>query len=152
NRALNLARPREALIAESRANLGLGRVLLRRGLWSEAATAHQELVTRLRAADDLEALATVYLGLGEAQRNLDSRDEAQRVYVEAARLFSEGAQPLGQAEALRGEAGLLLDAGEIEAAVGRYDKALELVEHVGEAVAEKPVRTGFFDVHAAIYG
>src|SRR5262249_2818324 len=124
NRALNLARPREAAVAEGLANLGLGRGLLRRGLWAEGATAPQGLIARFRAAATPGQQALVYLGLGEAQRNLEARDEAQKLYVESARLFRESEHPLGQAEALRGEAGVLLDSGEIEAAVGRYDQAL----------------------------
>src|SRR5262249_46662753 len=70
NRALDLARAGEAAIEEALASLGLARVLLRRGLYEEAAIGHQEQLARLRAADDVAALAQAHEGIGEARREL----------------------------------------------------------------------------------
>lgn len=152
NAAATLAKQSEAAVAEALAALGLGRILLRRGLWEEAATAHQELVARLRAYDDVAALALAYLGIGEAQRNLDDADASRQAFGQAQRLYAGSGDALGEADAIYGEARLLLDVPELEAAVGRFRQALELVERVGTGISDMAIRAGFFSHQAPLYG
>lgn len=152
NAAAALAKQSEAALAEALAALGLGRVLLRRGLSEEAAAIHQEQLTRLRAYDDVAALALAYLGLGEAQRNLDEPDPARQAFAQAQRLYAGAGDALGEADAAYGEARVLMDVPEIEAAVGRFRQAMSLVERVGTGIGDAVTRTGFFDRQAPLYG
>jgi hypothetical protein len=151
NRALNLAREFEEPLAEGLANVGLARILLRRGLWDEAAVIHQEALTRFRTADAPAAQALALLGIGEARHRLDEMDASREAYAQAQRLFAAVGNPLGEAAALAGEAESLLDALEIEAALGRFARAIALVEQVGAALARSADRESFFDRYATLY-
>ncbi|HLY29646.1 MAG TPA: hypothetical protein VKQ36_01335, partial [Ktedonobacterales bacterium] len=151
NQALALAQACEATTAELLATLGLGRILLRRGLWEEAANAHQEALPRLRATEDVAALGLAQLGLGEAKRNLGDLMAAQRAFNEAQRLFTASDDALGLIEAWRGEARTLMVAPELEAAVGRYTQAIKRLTQVGEHVADLEARASLFDAQALLY-
>src|SRR5262249_52281080 len=65
--------------------------------------------------------------------------------------FHAVGNPLGEAAALAGEAELLLDVPEIEAALGRFTQAVELVERVGAGLAESGDRATFYDRYAPLY-
>ncbi|MGH2516467.1 MAG: hypothetical protein ACRDHP_12505, partial [Ktedonobacterales bacterium] len=151
NRAETLARAAEMPLAEGLAAIGLARVLLRRGLAEEAANVHQEQAPRFRAFDDAGALALVSVGLGEARRGSGDDDGARQAFAQAQKLYAGGGNPLGEAEAIQGEARLLLDVPEIEAAVGRYRRAMELVEQIGGGIADATERARFYDSHALLY-
>ena len=151
NRAETLAREGEMPLAEGLARIGLARVLLQRGLWEEAANIHQEHVARIRAYDDVTTLALVYRGLAEARRGSRDFDGARQALAQARKLYAGSENPLGEAEAIQGEARLLLDVPEIEAAVGRYRQAIELVEAVGGGIADEAIRAGFYYSRAALY-
>ena len=93
------------------------------------------------------------MGVGEAQRNLGSTDEARRAFVEAQRLYAEVESPLGQAEAYQGEAQTAMTAEppKFEVANKRYARALELVEQVGTGLKDAGQRVSFFDRAASLY-
>ncbi len=150
NRALGLAKEREAQVAEGLAQVGLARVLLRRELYAEAANGHQEMLFRFRVADEPEAQALVHLGLGEARRQLGDTEAARLAFAEALRLYQECDDPLGQSDALRGLANALVEQGSVEAGE-RFAEAIKLAEQVGDAMADAPGRAGFFDMRAALY-
>ncbi len=151
NRAAELARQIEARAAEGQANVGLGRVLLRRELWEEAATAHQEMLPRFREAEDPVAQALVHLGVGEARRNLDALADARESFEQAARLYASADAALGEAAAAQGEARVLVELSELEAADGRYARAIELTERIGRALSRTEDRHTFFDSRAQLY-
>ncbi|HUY75856.1 MAG TPA: hypothetical protein VMV29_03745, partial [Ktedonobacterales bacterium] len=146
-----LAQARENIVADCLAALGLGRVLLRRGLWEEAASAHTEAAPRLRATEEVAAQGLAQLGLGEARRNLDDTDGARQAFAAAQRLYHESGDALSEAAALQSEARTLMAAPELEAAVGRYAQAQRLVERVGDALADAVTRAGFYDAQAMLY-
>ncbi len=131
NRVASRAAESESPLAEGLARVGLGRVLLRRGLWEEASAAHLEQVARFKTADDPAAQALAQLGVGEAQRNLGATDEARRAFVEAQRLYAEVESPLGQAEAYQGEAQTAMTAEPAEVRGG--EQALRPRAGVGRA-------------------
>ncbi|HEX5571145.1 MAG TPA: tetratricopeptide repeat protein, partial [Ktedonobacterales bacterium] len=149
--AQTVAQAHEATVADASASVGLGRIMLRRELWEEAATTLNEALPRLRAAEDVAAQALALVSLGEARRNLDDATGALAACEQAARLAHESGNPLLEAEALAGEARALLVDPELEAAVGRYQQALALVERVGQSVADLGDRAAFFDGYAALY-
>jgi hypothetical protein len=151
NHAVTLAQAREAVVAEVAASVGLGRVLLRRGLWEEAATVIYEALPRLRAAGDLAGQTLAHLSLGEARRNLNDNDASRAAFADASRLARASDNRLLEAEALSGEARLLLGSGELEASTSRYGQALESVERIGASVADIGDRATFFDGYAALY-
>jgi tetratricopeptide (TPR) repeat protein len=153
NRVASRAAESESPLIEGLARVGLGRVLLRRGLWEEASVAHQEQIARFKTADDPAAQALAQLGVGEAQRNLGAVDEARRAFVEAQRLYAEVESPLGQAEAYQGEAQTAISAEppKFEVASKRYARALELVELVGMGLADVGNRVSLFDRAASLY-
>jgi tetratricopeptide (TPR) repeat protein len=153
NRVASRAAESESPLAEGLARVGLGRILLRRGLWEEASAAHLEQIARFKTADDPAAQALAQLGVGEAQRNLGATDEARRAFVEAQRLYAEVESPLGQAEAYQGEAQTAMTAAppKFEVANKRYARALELVERVGTGLQDAAQRASFFDRAASLY-
>lgn len=151
NHAQALAQEHEATVADALTSVGLGRVLLRRELWEEAAVAFTEALPRLRAAEDVAAQALAQISLGEARRNLADEAGARTAFTEAGRLARESGAPLLEAEALGGEARALLDGPELEAAEGRYRQALALVEGVGDAISDMGDRASFFDGYASLY-
>lgn len=151
NDVLKEAKASELAVAESMAHIGLARVLLRRGLWEEAALGHQEQIARLRAADEAEALVLAQIGVAAARHGQGELAAARQAYVEAQRLAVQSDAVLSQAEALHGEARVLLDVPEIEAAVGRFTQALTLIERVGDALTDTHDQTSFYDGRAAIY-
>ncbi|HEX5439869.1 MAG TPA: hypothetical protein VFW76_03225, partial [Ktedonobacterales bacterium] len=150
NRAQTLAHDHEAQVAEGLAQIGLARVLLRRELYAEAATGHQEMLFRFRVADEPEAQALVYLGLGEARRQLGDIEAALQAFSEALRLYQESGNPLGQSDACDGLANVLVEQGAPEARQ-RYAEAVALVERVGDAIADPDGRGAFYDTRAALY-
>src|SRR5262249_20554726 len=99
NRALDLARAGEATVEGALASLGLAGVLLRRGLYEEAAIGHQEQLARLRVADDVAVLAQAHEGIGEARRELGDLPAARQAFAEAQQLYRESDNLLGQATA-----------------------------------------------------
>lgn len=151
NDVLKEAKANELAVAESLAGIGLARVLLRRGLWEEAALAHQEQVSRLRVADEAEALVLAQIGVAASRHGQGELAAARQSYVEAQRLASQSDAVLSQADALHGEARVLLDVPEIEAAVGRFTQALALIERVGDAVSDAHDRISFYDGRAMLY-
>lgn len=150
NQAQGLAKDREAQVAEGLAQVGLARVLLRRELYGEAANGHQEMLFRFRVADEPEAQALVHLGLGEARRQLGDLDAALQAFTEALQLYQRCDNPLGQSDACRGMANVLVEQGKPEARA-RFSQALTLVEQVGDAIADEQTRAGFFDTRAPLY-
>jgi hypothetical protein len=56
-----------------------------------------------------------------------------------------------EAEALAGEARALLAGPELEAALGKYQQALALVERVGDSIADLGDRAAYFDGYVALY-
>ncbi len=151
NRVQYQSQADELALEQGLAGLGLGRVLLRRGLLEEAISTHIDVLPRFRAADDVSAQALTYLGLGEAYRLNGDPERAQEAVSEAARLYTEMGDPLGEAEASESEARLLLDNVELEAATSRIAHALGLVEGVGGKIRDAGARAEFFDGYAAFY-
>ncbi|MBF6592394.1 MAG: tetratricopeptide repeat protein, partial [Ktedonobacterales bacterium] len=151
NRAAALAREHEAGVAEGLAGVGLGRVLLRRGLFTEAANTLQEALAHFRSADDPAAQAMVYLALGDARRQLGDLDAARAAFTRAAQISARIESALGEAHAIRGEARTLLDMPELEAAIGRYARAMESVARVSGTINDADVRGVFFDTWAGLY-
>jgi tetratricopeptide (TPR) repeat protein len=151
NRAQAVAQSREATLADAVASVGLGRILLRRELWEEAAEAFQVALPRLRVAEDVAAQALTQVSLGEARRNLEDGAGARAAFAEAARLARASGDPLLEAAALEGEARALLTGPELEAAVGRYRQSLRLVQRVGASIADVGDRAAFFDGYASLY-
>jgi tetratricopeptide (TPR) repeat protein len=150
NQAQGLAHEREAQVAEGQAQVGLARVLLRRELYAEAANGHQEMLYRFRVADEPEEQALVHLGLGEARRQLGDSEAALKAFTEALRLYQECDNPLGQSDACRGLANVLVEQG-TPAAHERFAQAITLVEQVGDAIADEQERAGFYDTRAPLY-
>jgi tetratricopeptide (TPR) repeat protein len=151
NHAQALAQAREATVADTLTSVGLGRILLRRELWEEAAVAFQEAAPRLRATEDVTAQALVELGLGEARSHLADLPAARAAFEEAATLARKGMNPLMEAEALGSQARVTLAEGDAAAAVIQYRQALDLVTRVGESIADMGDRAVFFDGYAALY-
>lgn len=151
NDVLKEAKASELTVAEGLANIGLARVLLRRGLWEEAALGHQEQIARFRAADEAEALVLAQMGVAAARHGQGDFAAARQAYVEAQRLAARSDAVLSQAEAIHGEARVLLDVPEVEAAVGRFAQALELIERVGDGVSDAHDRASFYDGRATHY-
>ncbi len=150
NQAQALAHDHEAQVAEGLAQIGLARVLLRRELYPEAANGHQEMLFRFRVADEPEAQALVYLGLGEARRQLGDNEAAMQAFTEALRLYQECDNPLGQSDACDGLANALVEQGAPEARQ-RYAEAVALVERVGDAISDADARAAFYDTRSALY-
>lgn len=150
NQAQNLAHDREAQVAEGLAQIGLARVLLRRELYAEAANGHQEMLFRFRVTDEPEAQALVHLGLGEARRQLGDTEAALQSFTEALRLYEECENPLGQSDACRGLANVLVEQGAPEGRQ-RFEQAISLVERVGDAIADEQGRGVFYDMRAPLF-
>lgn len=150
NQAVGLAKDHEAQVDEGLAQVGLARVLLRRELYAEAANGHQEMLFRFRVADEPEAQALVHLGLGEARRQLGDTDSALQAFTESLRLYGECDNPLGQSDACRGLANVLVEQGAPEAHE-RFAQAISLVEQVGDAIAGQLGRAAFYDTRAPLY-
>jgi hypothetical protein len=151
NRAASLAQAREAVVAEGLATVGLARVMLRRELFTEAATTLQDTLVRFRNADEPDAQARAYSGIGEARRNLGEVEAARSAFARAAQFASRAADALGEAEALRGEGRTLLDVPELEAATGRFAQAMGIVARVGLTITGEEVRATFFATWAGLY-
>jgi tetratricopeptide (TPR) repeat protein len=148
--AQRVAHDCEAQVAEGLAQVGLARVLLRRELYAEAVNGHQEMLFRFRVTDEPEAQALVQLGLGEARRQLGDPEAAQQAFNEALQLYTGCDNPLGQSDACRGLANVLVGQGNTEAR-SQFAQAIALVEQVGEALSNAAVRAGFFDTRAPLY-
>ena len=108
------------------------------------------MLFRFRVADEPEAQALVYLGLGEARRQLGDGEAALQAFTEALRLYQECGNPLGQSDACGGLANVLVEQGAPEA-TERFSQAVALVEQVGDAIADAGGRAAFYDTRAALY-
>lgn len=151
NQAQALSQAREAIVADALTSVGLGRILLRRELWEEAAVAFQEAAPRLRAAEDASAQALAALGLGEARSHLADMPGARAAFEEAVTLARRSMNPLMEAEALGSLARVILAEGDAAAALGQYHQALALIARVGESIADMGDRAVYFDGYAALY-
>ncbi|MGZ3676441.1 MAG: hypothetical protein ACXVCO_19230, partial [Ktedonobacterales bacterium] len=100
---------------------------------------------------DAEALVLAQMGVGAARHGQGELTAARQAYVEAQRLAARSDAVLSQADALHGEARVLLDIPEIEAAIGRFTQALALIERVGDAISDAHDRVSFYDGRAALY-
>jgi tetratricopeptide (TPR) repeat protein len=151
NYAQGVAQAREATVADALTSVGLGRILLRRELWEEAAVAFQEALPRLRTAEDVAAQGLALISLGEARRNMNDNAGALAACAEAVLLAHDCGAPLMEAEALAGEARALLGGPELETVVGKYQQALALVGRVGDSIADLGDRAAYFDGYVALY-
>lgn len=151
NSAANLAQAREATVADISASVGLARVLLRRGLWEEAATALHEALPRLRAAGEAPGQIVAGICLAEARRRLNERDAAREVLAGALRAARAAEYPLLEADALAEEGRWLRDGGEAEAASGRFTAAIALVKRVASGIKDVGSRAIFYDGYANLY-
>ena len=91
------------------------------------------------------------LALGDARRQNDEPEPARQAYTAAIKLYTACESPLGEAEAARAEASLLLENAETEAANGRFARAMELVERVGDGLRDAEGKQSFYDSYAALY-
>lgn len=150
NAALDLARSREALVAEGLAQTGLARVLLQRGLAAEAAVSCAEVMPRLRPTDDAAALIRLALTLGAARRLLEDRSLAREAFTQAERLARSSGARLDEVRALHGLGTVALDADDTAEALTRLDAALKLVEAIGTEIGDADTRASFFDTQAEV--
>ena len=151
NAALSHAKDAEARLQESLANIGLARVLSRRGLDDEAVILLQEHMPQLRAANDVVALAQTLTATGHAQHALRNIDAAHQSFEMARALATEHRLALQEIAALHGIGRSLADVPEMEAASEQYSQAIERVEHISGAIQNAERRAGFVGTYVELY-
>ena len=120
----------ESIDGDGAALLGAAQVLIGQEAWEEAISRCEAALVRFNQCDDLVGQADVMLTFGMAHRGNDQLDEASMHYEQALTLYQQQQQPLGIADVHYERAGVLLERGEFDAAMGELNKAIELVEQV----------------------